>query len=222
MADSPEKNSASINRLKLADYIFLLFLVLAMAGVAWVGSLAYKEGMKTEATKRNGEAWVKWFTQAALDRNKSGYEPNACATGFLTVAMPTRPIEAVEPYSEAYVAPISETTLAAAPSLAASAPTPRTWGPCLKVLTAQNGPMSEYLNPFSQKAIVIVPKCDMADRSLAGSMSLEKTVPTPPGSAVPVISSPLTDSDSIESKMQIRVTMCDKGAYPIRIAELEF
>jgi len=51
---------------------------------------------------------------------------------------------------------------------------------------------------------------------------LEKIVATPPGSAIPFVNSPLTESDQIDQKMQIRVTVCDKGAYPIRISELEF
>ena len=29
-------------------------------------------------------------------------------------------------------------------------------------------------------------------------------------------------ADVIEQKLQLRVTVCDKGAYPIRIAELDF
>jgi len=220
MADPTEKKFRTKSGFGIPETLFITFLVLAMLGVAWVGRMAYLEGKKGETTKRNGEAWAKWLTQAGLDRGKAGYEPSECATGFLPVVVSAAPNEAaVETFSEAYVAPSPATT--SAPVLNVP-PVARKWGPCLNALIAQNGPMANYLNPFTQKPITVVPKCDMADRSLAGAMSLEKTVPTPPGSAVPLISSPLAESDSIESKMQIRITMCDKGAYPIRIAELEF
>ena len=55
-----------------------------------------------------------------------------------------------------------------------------------------------------------------------GAIVLEKMIATPPGSAVPVINSQLVDSDAIDQKLQLRVTICDKGSYPIKIAELEF
>jgi hypothetical protein len=205
--------------------VFLVFLFVAMLGVGWVGHLAYKEGMKMEVTKRNGESWAKWFTQAGLERSKEGYELSVCATGFAPQVAPTQPA-ATNGHSLGVVA----TEMNAQPSVPAlavpavppPAPTPRTWGPCLKAISTLGGPLADKFNPFSQKPIVIVPKCDMADRALAGTMSLEKTLPTPPGSAIPFINSPLIESDSIEQKLQIRITMCDKGAYPVRIAEVEF
>ena len=208
-----------------SDIVFLVFLFLAMLGVGWVGHLAYKEGMKVEVTKRNGEAWAKWLAQAGLERGNEGYEFSACSTGFIPPAMPTQAatvgIEpAVEGLAEVKTDASSTGSIKVPTPLAA--PMPRTWGPCFKVLSSQGGPMADTFNPFSNKPLVIVPKCDMADRSVAGAMSLEKTISTPPGSAIPFLSSSLIDSDSIERKMQIRITMCDKGAYPIRIAELEF
>jgi hypothetical protein len=206
-----------------SDIAFLIFLFVAMLGIGWVGYLAYKEGLKVEVTKRNGEAWAKWFSDAGVDRGKVGYEFSACATGFLPIEAITPPT-ATAPHTQTDV--LDETkpeTLA--PVLKVAPPpalVPRTWGPCFKAISTQGGPLAEKYNPFSQKPIAIVAKCDMADRGLAGAMTLEKTLPTPPGSAIPFISSPLTESDSIEQKLQIRITMCDKGAYPIRIAELEF
>jgi hypothetical protein len=47
-------------------------------------------------------------------------------------------------------------------------------------------------------------------------------VSTPLGSAVPMVISPLKEGDAIDGKLQIRVTVCDKGGYPIKIGELEF
>jgi hypothetical protein len=206
-----------------SDIAFLIFLFVAMLGIGWVGYLAYKEGLKVEVTKRNGEAWAKWFSDAGADRGKTDYELSACATGFVPLATSTQPTatapqsqtDAVDDIKPEAMFPV----LKVAPP---PAPVPRTWGPCLKAISTQGGPLADTLNPFSQKPIALVAKCDMANRALAGAMALEKTIPTPPGSAVPFISSPLTESDSIEQKLQIRITMCDKGAYPIRIAELEF
>jgi hypothetical protein len=53
-------------------------------------------------------------------------------------------------------------------------------------------------------------------------MILEKLTPTPSGSALPFTTSELVESDRIDQKMQIRITVCDNGAFPIFIAEVEF
>jgi hypothetical protein len=48
-------------------------------------------------------------------------------------------------------------------------------------------------------------------------------VATPAGSAIPVVISQLTEpADSIQDKVQIRISVCDKGGYPIQVSELEF
>ncbi len=206
-----------------SDIFFLCFLFVAMLGVGWVGHLAYKEGMKMEVTKRNGEAWAKWFTQAGLDRGKEGYELSACATGLVPSVLPAKPSAPATPtLAEAGTEISPQPPPQSAAVTPPPAPTPRTWGPCFKALSTQGGLLADRFNSFSQKPLAIVAKCDMADRGLAGAMAIEKSLPTPPGSAIPFINSPLVDSDSIEQKMLIRVTMCDKGAYPVRIAEIEF
>jgi hypothetical protein len=33
---------------------------------------------------------------------------------------------------------------------------------------------------------------------------------------------PLTPADAIDSKLQIRIIVCDKGGYPIKVGEVEF
>lgn len=227
MDDLTRNQSPPGPRLTLPDMFFLIFLVFSMVSVVWVGRLAYQEGMNNEITKRNGELWTKWFTQAGLDRSKASYEPAPCTAGAQQLVMPVAPeARPVIPESTSSsktgqkidLAPWMPTPTAAA----LLTPVPRTWGPCLKALTTQGGPLAETVNPFTRKPIALVAKCDMADRRLAGGMVLEKTMPTAPGSAIPFISSPLIESDQIDQKMQIRVTVCDKGAYPIRIAELEF
>jgi hypothetical protein len=47
-------------------------------------------------------------------------------------------------------------------------------------------------------------------------------ISTPPGSAIPIVASQLVDIDSIDTKLNLRVTVCDKGGYAIRVEEFEF
>ncbi len=209
------------------DIIFLAFLVFSMLSVAWVGRLAYQEGMNNEITKRNGELWTKWFTQAGLDRGNDSYEPAPCTAGTVQGVMAVAP-EATPVGPDSASSSEGIHILKSDPPMPAPSGTPlvtpvrRTWGPCLKALTAQGGPLAATVNPFTRKPLALVVKCDMADRRLAGGLMLEKIQVTPPGSAIPTINSPLIESDPIDQKMQVRITVCDKGAYPIRIAELEF
>ena len=80
----------------------------------------------------------------------------------------------------------------------------------------------DMLNPFTEEAPQFVAACVPTDTSLPGMFVVEKLVPTPPGSAVPIINSQLVDADPIDQKIQVRVSVCDKGSYAIKIAEFEF
>ena len=229
MDDLANTKPRQVKVLTLPDMTFLAFLLFCMVCVALVGRLAYQEGMHNEGTKRNGELWAKWFTQAGQDRAKANYEPASCSVSALPVvtpvatqAAPVNPSPSAEPNAEVKSVVKSDPLTPTSPTSPTLAATPRTWGPCLKALTTQGGPLADMVNPFSHKPIALVAKCDMTDRQLAGSLVLEKIQPTPPGSAIPTINSPLAESDPIDQKVQIRITVCDKGAYPIRIAELEF
>ena len=96
-----------------------------------------------------------------------------------------------------------------------------TWGSCLNVIMAL-APMKDLINPFLKTSPRLIPQCISTDRTVIGDIVIEKMVPTPPGSAIPVVISQLTESDSIQDKLQIRISVCDKGGYPIKVAELEF
>lgn len=98
----------------------------------------------------------------------------------------------------------------------------RSWGRCIDALKSIKASLVEQINPFSLKPVTFVSKCDPADHSLSGAIVVEKLTPTPPGSAVPSTASELLVSDDIANKLQLRVTICDKGSYPVRIAEMEF
>jgi hypothetical protein len=97
-----------------------------------------------------------------------------------------------------------------------------TWGDCYQALVAPGGPLDDLENPFTLTPQKWVPQCDPNDRSLRGALVMDKLVATPPGSAVPVVASPLEEGESIEKKLQIRVTVCDKFSSPIVIGEFQF
>lgn len=188
----------------------MVVLVLLLISVAWVGRLTYQEGMKTELTKRNGEAWVAWIGKAAAERGEEGFEPAVCAKGIL-------PAEVAQAKREPGSAGAAS-ALAAAPELARA----RIWGPCFKALTEKGGAMAALENPFTKTPFQVVAKCNIADRRLAGALVLEKVTPPPPGSAGATITSPLVDADPIDQTLSIRVVVCDEGAYPIRVADVNF
>ena len=196
--------------LTLADICFLAFTTVILLAVVWLGHLAYMEGMKTEVTKANGEAWAKWFTEASPKRFMPNFSPAACSG----VALQATPAGA----NGKSVGDVNKT---AADANANLAPSP-TWGECLEALTQDGAQFAGLRNPFAGKPLALAAKCDSSNRTLAGTLVLEKLTPTPPGSAVSSTASPLTGADVIEQKLQLRVTVCDKGAYPIRIAELDF
>ena len=101
-------------------------------------------------------------------------------------------------------------------------PVTQIWADCFESITAPDGPLGALTNPYSGGRLQRVVKCDAQDRTLAGALVFEKHTPTPPGSAIPTLLTALADSDNIGEKVQIRLSVCDKGANVIRIGELEF
>lgn len=181
------------------DMLFGLLLLGVVSFVAWVGCLAYEEGLKIEASKRHGEAWLQWLGEASTQRFQTGFEPAACAGQSTPV---TRPAEATN-----------------AASASASG---NVWGGCFKALTQTGGAWAKHLNAFSAGQILLVPKCDKTDRTVAGHFLIEKLSPTPPGSPLPVVASVLTESEPLDAKVMLRLTLCDKGGDQIRVGEVEF
>jgi len=96
-----------------------------------------------------------------------------------------------------------------------------TWGSCLEDIMSQS-PLKDLTNPFLKTKPKLIPQCISTDRTVIGDIVIEKMVPTPAGSAIPVVISQLTEADSIQDKVQIRISVCDKGGYPIQVSELEF
>ena len=177
------------------DLVFLTFMVFVVVAVIWLGRFNFKEGQHIEDAKHNGEAWVTWLTEAGTKRMDPNYEHKACAGGV----KPEKPAEGA----------------------AADSKTVGTWGACLAFLQSATE-LKDLVNTFFDKPPHVVEKCDKADLSTRGAISFNNLVATPPGSAVPMVVNPLKDEDAIDGKLQIRVTVCDKGGYPIKIGELEF
>ena len=173
-----------------ADKLFLAFLVLIVVAVTWLGVVNYREALKVEAAKINGEAWVAWLTETGTTRFEANTPHPACKGG-------------VKPAADA------------------KADTPGTWGACLAYILAKTE-LKDQVNTFFNKAPHFVAACDPKDRTLMGAILLEDLMPTPPGSATPFVASQLLETDSVDYKMQLRLSVCDKGGAAIKVAEFEF
>ena len=173
-----------------ADKFFLAFLVVVIAAVTWLGVVNFKEALKVETAKSNGEAWVAWMTEAGTTRFEADTKLLACKGG-------------VKPAADA------------------KADTPGTWGACLAHIMA-NTELKDQVNTFFNKPPHFVAACDPKDRTLMGALLLEDLMPTPPGSATPFVASQLLETDSIDYKMQLRLSVCDKGGSAIKVADFEF
>jgi hypothetical protein len=191
--DTHNANAQASPSMTFTDRMFVLFLVFVVAMVCWLGVLNYQEGSKTEGSKRNGEAWMAWLAEAGTHRFEADYVHKACAGGVKATQDPTKTSEAVL----------------------------GTWGACVKYLLAETE-LKELRNPFNGDLPQFAAACDPNDRSLIGAIVLEDLTPTPPGSPIPFVASQLIDTDPIDIKLQVRVTICDKGSEPIKIGEIEF
>jgi hypothetical protein len=172
------------------DKLFLVLLLLIVVAVTLLGVVNYKEAIKTETAKTNGEAWVAWLTEAGTKRFDADTDLVACKGG-------------VKPPADA------------------KAGAPGTWGACLADILAKTE-LKDQINSFFNVAPHFVAACVPSDRSLMGAILLEDLMPTPPGSATPFVASQLLETDAIDYKMQLRLSVCDKGGYAIKIAEFEF
>ena len=99
---------------------------------------------------------------------------------------------------------------------------PLTWAGCAKALVSIAGPLGSKVNPFSGDPMALVARCESAYPGTAGQILLERISATPAGSAVPFVVQPLSGDERLNVSLNLRVTVCDKGGYPIRIGETEF
>lgn len=243
-----------VKTMTFSDILFLCFMVFVVFAVAFVGRLAYLEGMKTEGSKQNGEAMAAWFTQASADRFNDNFNPTECAGGLLPALPAISPMASTTEASSTAQpqvsdvasadsakatgavsvppSPLAESTKNTSASTSAAQETKgadasaqnvaRTWSECLRYLTSDKGPWSKMSNPFNGEPLSFIDKCDPTNHDIPGFIVLESINPTPPGSAVASYANALASTDAIDKKMLLRVTICDKGSYPIPIADIEF
>ena len=176
----------------LADYIFIGFLIFVVVSVTWLGIVNYKEAIKTETSKSNGEALAAWLTEAGLKRFDADTPHEACKGG-VKPASNSKPGESVA----------------------------GTWGPCFAYIMSKTE-LKELSNPFFNAPPKLIAQCVPSDRTVMGSIALENLVATPAGSANPLVISPLSDETPIDTKLLLRMSVCDKGGYAIKISEFEF
>lgn len=111
---------------------------------------------------------------------------------------------------------------AACAAKASNAAKPATWAGCLAAILASGGALGGANNTFSGEPLQVIERCVAGDVATAGQLVVDKVVPTPPGSAVPVVVSPLSGEDRIDQRLQVRLLVCDKGGFAIRVGETEF
>jgi len=200
MSSAPaQPNSPVPTQPTSTDWFFLLSCALALAVVAWFGKMNYTQANKTETAKRNGEAVVTWMQEATAGRFEPDFGVAACAG---TAPPPAGSVPS--------------------PDKAATVKAPNTWGGCLDAILLESN-MKALGNPFRDGiSLDFAPACNPDDRSLAGNIVIEKITPTPPGSAIATIISPITPDVVIDQKIQVRLSVCDKGAYAVKVAEFEF
>ena len=212
--DTADKQGAHLEPQSLTggDYAFIFFIFLVLIAVTLLGVVNHREALKTEGSKRNGEQWAAWFTAASAERFSPEYALAACAAG----AKPA-PVAAPAANPESEGKPTDE-----APAVAASAgPAPGTWGACLAQLKSDTE-FKNMVNPFTGESPAFIAACNPSDHSLVGSIVIEKITPNPPGSAVPTVTSQFVETDLIAEKLQLKISICDKGSYAVKVAELEF
>lgn len=107
----------------------------------------------------------------------------------------------------------------AAPAAAADPPAP-TWKACRDALFAAGGPMAGLTNPFNVANGVIGPKCERKSALTRGVVLVDKGTPTPPGTAAPVVWSPIEEGEAVVKGLMLRVRVCDAGGYALAVAEV--
>ena len=211
-------------KLVTGDYVFIGLMFTVLASVIWIGILSFEHAMKTEESKRNGEELVAWMTDAGTKRFAADFELAECAGGVKPAAHEHTAAPATpEPLDESALGMAQEHSAKAAETEKEKppAPTASTWGACMeKMFTLPE--FEKMRNPFTNERPRFVPACVPSDSTLPGAIAIEKLVATPVGSSVPFVNSPLAETDAIGEKMQLRLAICDKGAYAVKIAEFEF
>ena len=213
-------------RLAPSEVLFLLSLPLALAAVIFSGTLSFKEGQRLEQAKSNGLELVKWAeAAAALHEKGEASEPHACSA-LPPVAQAAQaasaPAEAASnpPHDTQASRVASAEGSASAAAAEASAP-PSTWGKCKQALAAKGGPLAEATNPFNPNEPVFGAKCERDKPMTRGQVVIEKGTPPPPGISGSVSYGAIEDTEPMVKGLMLKIVVCDKGSYPIKVSEVK-
>ena len=97
----------------------------------------------------------------------------------------------------------------------------KTWEGCQAALLGEQGPFKGVKNPFDPNQSVIGQKCDRADLTTRGVVVIEKGTPAPPGAPPAISFGPMESGEKLSKDLPLRIIVCDKGAYALKVAEVK-
>jgi hypothetical protein len=98
----------------------------------------------------------------------------------------------------------------------------RNWSDCATSLAGPGGPLNDVRNAFTKEPIGFVKACVPGEAGTVGQMVIEKISTTPPGSAVSTVVAPIAENEPVGELLMLRILVCDKGGYPVKVGEAEF
>ena len=97
----------------------------------------------------------------------------------------------------------------------------KTWEGCQAALLSEKGPLGSAKNPFDAAQPVLGAKCDRSDLSTRGLVVVEKGTPAPPGAPPAISFGPMENGEKLSKDLPLRILVCDKGAYALKVAEVK-
>ncbi len=177
--------------LVLSEVMFILLLISAMVLVVVVGRLSLDEAQRSEVAKGTAITLLKWFDELGSDASK-------VPAALQEKCRPAEPAEDAAAKTEVKVAA-------------------RTWAECRDALLAEGGPLHEAKNPFEPDYSVFSEKCDRSNRATRGTVVVEESLKVAPGQ--PAAFAPIAHARVLEKDLGIRIAICDKGSFVIKIGE---
>ena len=232
---SPRGRWAGMGSLAPSEWLFLVSLPLAVVAVIYSGTLSFKEGQRLEGAKSNAMELAKWAEAAGAKHEKG--EPtlpagcSAIAAPAATASTPAAsgaPAEQAASGAEAHAADSAASAAGAAPAAVSAAPAapaasapPSTWAKCKQALASPGGPLAEAVNTFNPKESVLGVKCERDKPLTRGQVVVEKGTSPPPGIPGSVTYAAIEDTEPMVKGLMLKIIVCDKGSYPIKVSEVK-
>ena len=238
---SPRGRWADLRGMAPSEWLFLGSLPLAVVAVIYSGTLSFKEGQRLEGAKANAMELAKWAEEAGAKHEKgeptlpaecsaiTAPAPTASATAASAdpAQQPASSAEAHAPESAASSAGAASSAalpatgaVAAHAASAASAP-PSTWAKCKHALVSPGGPLAEAVNTVNPKEPVLGVKCERDKPLTRGQVVVEKGTSPPPGISGSVAYAAIEDSEPMVKGLMLKILVCDKGSYAIKVLEVK-